>query len=58
MQVGNGIGPVALGGIADWLNLESVFYAAAICMAAGVVHFAWMVNSRPRGRLRRPETPC
>jgi DHA1 family multidrug resistance protein-like MFS transporter len=44
MQVGNGIGPVALGGIADWLDLESTFYSAAVCMTAGILLFAWMVR--------------
>jgi DHA1 family multidrug resistance protein-like MFS transporter len=44
MQIGNGIGPVALGGVADWLGLDSAFYTAAICTAAGVVLFAWMVR--------------
>jgi DHA1 family multidrug resistance protein-like MFS transporter len=44
MQVGNGIGPVALGAIADRLGLNSVFYTAAICTAAGVVLFAWTVR--------------
>jgi dipeptide/tripeptide permease len=44
MSVGNSIGPVALGGIADWLGLESAFYAAAICMVAGVVVFAFMIR--------------
>ncbi len=44
MQIGTGIGPVILGGIADWLGLDSVFYSAAICMAAGISLFAWMVR--------------
>jgi DHA1 family multidrug resistance protein-like MFS transporter len=44
MQVGNGIGPVALGGIADYLGLDSAFYSAAICTAAGIALFAWMVQ--------------
>jgi DHA1 family multidrug resistance protein-like MFS transporter len=44
MQLGNGAGPIILGTIADWLNLESVFYTAAICMATGVSLFAWMVR--------------
>jgi MFS family permease len=42
MYVGNGIGPVLLGAIADRLGLESVFYIAAICVAAGVYAFARM----------------
>lgn len=45
MQIGTGIGPVILGGIADWLGLDSVFYGAAICMAAGISLFAWMVRN-------------
>jgi MFS transporter, DHA1 family, multidrug resistance protein len=48
MQIGNGIGPIVLGSIADGLGLESAFYAAAICMAAGVALFAWMVRSPAR----------
>jgi DHA1 family multidrug resistance protein-like MFS transporter len=44
MQLGNGVGPVALGSLADWLGLESAFYAASIFMAAGVALFAWMVR--------------
>lgn len=44
MHAGNGIGPIVLGSIADGLGLESAFYTAAICMAAGVVLFAWMVR--------------
>ncbi|MBN1566509.1 MAG: MFS transporter [Acidobacteria bacterium] len=50
MQLGNGVGPVALGSLADLFGLECVFYAAAVFMAAGVVLFAWMVPaiSTPR----------
>jgi MFS transporter, DHA1 family, multidrug resistance protein len=48
MQIGNGIGPIVLGSIADGFGLESAFYAAAICMAAGVGLFAWMVRSSAR----------
>ena len=44
MNVGNSVGPLALGGIADWLSLESAFYAAAFFMAAGVMVFALMVG--------------
>ena len=44
MQIGNGIGPILLGRIADGLGLASAFYTAALCMAAGVALFAWMVR--------------
>jgi len=37
MQIGNGIGPVALGGISDRLGLNSVFYSAAVVMASGIL---------------------
>jgi MFS transporter, DHA1 family, multidrug resistance protein len=47
MHVGNGVGPVVMGSIADWLGLESAFYTAAVCMAAGVILFALMVRNTP-----------
>jgi len=46
MHVGQSIGPVMLGGVADRLGLESVFYAAAVCMACGVAVFALTVGNR------------
>jgi MFS transporter, DHA1 family, multidrug resistance protein len=51
MHLGNGIGPVVLGSIADWFGLESAFYAAAVCMAAGIILFASMVRN-PSARQR------
>jgi DHA1 family multidrug resistance protein-like MFS transporter len=42
MYAGNSTGPVVLGYIADRFSLESTFYTAAVCMAAGVAVFAWM----------------
>jgi DHA1 family multidrug resistance protein-like MFS transporter len=44
MHVGNSIGPVMLGGVADWLDLEFTFYGAGICMAVGIWLFAWLVR--------------
>lgn len=44
MNVGNGVGPVALGGIADHAGLKSVFYTAAACMAAGLIVFSLMIR--------------
>jgi MFS family permease len=44
MYVGNSLGPMALGGIADKLGLEYAFYSAAACMAAGSMIFAWRVK--------------
>jgi DHA1 family multidrug resistance protein-like MFS transporter len=51
MNIGNGLGPVAMGSIADWFGLESAFHTAAICMAIGVALFAWMVRSSKRERV-------
>jgi MFS family permease len=44
MQTGNSIGPLALGGIADWLGLDLAFYGAGFCMAIGLAVFALMVS--------------
>lgn len=44
MHLGTGLGPVALGGIADRFGLESVFHSTAVCMAAGLALFALMVR--------------
>jgi DHA1 family multidrug resistance protein-like MFS transporter len=46
MQVGNGIGPIMLGGVANLLGLASTFYAAAIFMLLGAVFFLWLVRKR------------
>ena len=44
MQIGNGIGPVALGSISDRLGLNSVFYSAAVVMASGVFLCDWILR--------------
>ncbi|MGD9116373.1 MAG: MFS transporter [Dehalococcoidia bacterium] len=41
MQIGNGFGPIILGGIVDALGLNSAFYTAAGIMALGVAAFLW-----------------
>ncbi len=48
MQIGNGFGPIILGSLADRLGLESVFYAAAVFMAAGLFLFAGRVQDSPK----------
>jgi MFS family permease len=49
MQIGNGVGPIALGGLADVLGLVSVFYSASLLMFLGLVIFLWLI--------RRPSSP-
>jgi DHA1 family multidrug resistance protein-like MFS transporter len=41
MQIGNGVGPIVLGGIADFMGIESSFYAAAIILLLGIAAFIW-----------------
>lgn len=52
MHLGTGLGPVALGGIADRFGLESVFYSTAACMAMGLGLFALMVRPGADTRVR------
>ena len=52
MHLGTGLGPVALGGIADRFGLESVFYSTAACMAMGLGLFAFMVRPGADTRVR------
>ncbi len=44
MQIGNGIGPVALGDVYDRLGLNAVFYSAAAVMASGIVVCDWILR--------------
>jgi MFS family permease len=44
MQIGNGLGPIMLGGIADWLGIESTFYSAAIILLLGIAAFIWLTR--------------
>lgn len=48
MQIGNGVGPIILGRIADDLGLNSVFYTAAVFTVLGIAVFAWMVRNPSR----------
>jgi len=41
MQIGNGFGPIMLGGIVDFMGIDSAFYTAAIILALGVAAFIW-----------------
>jgi DHA1 family multidrug resistance protein-like MFS transporter len=44
MQIGNAIGPISLGGIWDWLGLDSVFYISAFATVAGVFLFTLFIR--------------
>jgi predicted MFS family arabinose efflux permease len=44
MQIGNGIGPVVLGGVSDRLGLNAVFYSASIVMASGIAVCDWILR--------------
>jgi DHA1 family multidrug resistance protein-like MFS transporter len=53
MQAGNGLGPIILGGVADWLGLNFAFYVGAAFVAAGVLYFAWSVRGSAADVARR-----
>ncbi len=49
MQIGNGVGPIVLGGIADFMGIESSFYAAGIMLLIGIAAFIWFSRGyKPR----------
>jgi dipeptide/tripeptide permease len=47
LHLGTGLGPIALGAIADQLGLESAFYAISASMVAGLILFALLVRRTP-----------
>lgn len=44
MQVGMGFGPIMLGGIVDFMGVESAFYSAAIILVMGIAAFIWFTR--------------
>ncbi|MGD9117273.1 MAG: MFS transporter [Dehalococcoidia bacterium] len=49
MQIGNGVGPIMLGGIVDAMGIDAAFYATAILLVLGVTVFAWFSRGyKPR----------
>jgi MFS family permease len=49
MQIGNGFGPIILGGIVDAISINAAFYATAVLLALGVAVFAWFSRGyKPR----------
>jgi dipeptide/tripeptide permease len=47
LHIGTGLGPIALGAIADRLGLASAFYATSASMVAGLLLFAFLVRRTP-----------
>jgi DHA1 family multidrug resistance protein-like MFS transporter len=46
MQIGNGVGPIMLGGIVEFMGIESAFYSAAIILMIGIAAFIWFTRKR------------
>ncbi len=44
MQIGMGFGPILLGGIVDFMGIESAFYSAAIVLLMGIAAFIWFTR--------------
>jgi DHA1 family multidrug resistance protein-like MFS transporter len=47
LQVGNAVGPVMLGAVADFLGLNSAFYASSVFMLLGTIFFLALVRRPP-----------
>jgi multidrug resistance protein len=41
MQIGNGVGPIMLGGIVNAMGIKTAFYATAVLLVLGIAVFAW-----------------
>jgi DHA1 family multidrug resistance protein-like MFS transporter len=55
MQIGNGVGPIMLGGIVDFMGIESAFYSSAVIMVLGVAVFIWFSRGySPRAKQLSP----
>lgn len=44
MGIGQAIGPIISGGIADWLNINSVFYFGGVIGLIGTILFIWFTR--------------
>jgi DHA1 family multidrug resistance protein-like MFS transporter len=56
MQIGYGVGPILMGGIVDFIGLESAFYSAAIILVLGTAAFIWFSRGySPRATARKEE---
>lgn len=51
LHIGTGLGPIALGAIADRFGLTSAFYGISASMAVGLLLFALLVRRTPVARL-------
>ena len=47
MQIGNGVGPILLGGVVDFMGIESAFYSAAVILLLGIAIFIWFGRGYP-----------
>ncbi len=56
MAIGQAIGPILSGGIADWLNINSVFYFCTAIGLVGTALFFWFTRGYHESRLNRSQT--
>jgi MFS family permease len=57
MTMGQGIGPILLGGIVDLLGVEAAFYYGGTIPIIGIVLFVWFTRNYTRGRKTRTPAP-
>ena len=56
LAIGLTIGPILSGGIAEWLNIDMVFYVCAGIVIAGTALFFWFTRGYHGSRLNRSQT--
>jgi DHA1 family multidrug resistance protein-like MFS transporter len=57
MTIGQGVGPILLGGVVDVLGVEAAFYYGGTIPLIGIVLFVWFTRNYTRGRTTQTLAP-
>ena len=57
MTIGQGTGPILLGGIVDLLGVDAAFYYGGTIPLIGIALFFWFTRNYTRGRITRTPAP-
>jgi DHA1 family multidrug resistance protein-like MFS transporter len=57
MTIGQGAGPILLGGVVDVLGVEAAFYYGGTIPIIGIVLFVWLTRNYTRGRTTQTLAP-
>lgn len=58
MQVGSGIGPIAIGSVIDELGIAAGFYTGAVMNLMAILFFTWMLRQHPGKKTAPVNTPA